>query len=300
MGLCGNRGNHRKSRRHPRPTAHLYAHRLDDTRQQIHWRRGTHGRHVIGLYEIDHIANGIEALLDGVVYFVMHGTYIIGHELSLSKVWRSFQAHRKRVEARPPCTFLVVVFYATLRKFLCNGTDDRRVETSRQQHAVRHIAHELTLHGSFKGIVDVGHTCRVVFHSVIREPVALIISLHSRLAAPIIVAGKERLIAVTLSLKSFKLACHIHFTIVVVADVKRYYAYGVTSNQELVALGIVEGESEDATEVLQEIDAFVAVEGEDHLAVATRLKLILAGIAATNVLMVVDLTIDRQHLLLVR
>ena len=103
---------------------HLYAHRLDDTRQQIHWRRGTHGRHVIGLYEIDHIANGIETLLDGVVYFVMHGTYIIGHELSLSKVWRSFQAHRKRVEARPPCTFLVVVFYATLRKFLCNGTDD--------------------------------------------------------------------------------------------------------------------------------------------------------------------------------
>ena len=148
--------------------------------------------------------------------------------------------------------------------------------------------------------MDVGHTCRVVFHSVIREPVALIISLHSRLAAPIIVAGKERLIAVTLSLKSFQLTCHIHFAIVVVADVKRYYAYGVTSNQELVALGIVEGESEDATEVLQEIDAFVAVEGKDHLAVATRLKLILAGIAATNVLMVIDLTIDRQYLLLVR
>ena len=76
--------------------------------------------------------------------------------------------------------------------------------------------------------------------------------------------------------------------------------YGVAGNEELVALLIVEYEGKDAAEIFQKVDALVAIEGEDDLAVATRLEVILAGILLADVLMVIYLAIHGQHLLMVR
>ena len=139
----------------------------------------------------------------------------------------------------------------------------------------------------------------VVFHGVVAKPVALIIALHARFAAPVIVSGQERLIAFALSFQRFQFAGHIHFSIAVVAYIKRYHADGVACNKKLVALGIIEGEGEDAAEVVEKVDALLAIQCQYNLAVATRLKLIFPLEAFSDVLMVIYLAVYGQHLFLV-
>ena len=92
----------------------------------------------------------------------------------------------------------------------------------------------------------------------------------------------------------------------VVAYIKRYDADGIAGHEERAVLHIVEREGEDAGETLEERRERRAlggglpftVQGEDDLTVGTRLILIFLGRGA-DVLMVVDLTIDGEHLLLV-
>ena len=91
------------------------------TRQQVHWRGGPHGGHVVGLYEVYHVAYGVEALLYGVVYLMMHGADVVGHELGLGKVGCALESHGERVQARPPCLAAAAVLYAPLGVFLGNG-----------------------------------------------------------------------------------------------------------------------------------------------------------------------------------
>ena len=85
---------------------------------------------------------------------------------------------------------------------------------------------------------------------------------------------KKRLISFALPFKRFQFAGHIHFSIAVVANIKWYHANGVASDEKLVALGIVEGEGEDAAEVVEKVDALLAIQCQYNLAVAARLKLI--------------------------
>ena len=76
---------------------HLDTHRLDDTRQQIHWRRSTNGGHIISLDEIDHVADGVKPLLDSVVDLMVNSPDMISHEFSLGKIRGTLQTHGKRV-----------------------------------------------------------------------------------------------------------------------------------------------------------------------------------------------------------
>lgn len=70
---------------------HLDAHALDDACQKIHRRRGAHGGYVVGLDEINHIAHGVQPLLNGVVDFVVHGADVVCHLACLRQVGRTFQ-----------------------------------------------------------------------------------------------------------------------------------------------------------------------------------------------------------------
>ena len=60
---------------------HLYTHRLDYARQQVHRSGGADSRHVVCLDVVDHVTNGIEPFLDRVVDLVVDSTDIIGHFL---------------------------------------------------------------------------------------------------------------------------------------------------------------------------------------------------------------------------
>jgi hypothetical protein len=110
------------------------------------------------------------------------------------------------------------------------------------------------------------------------------------------VARQERLVALTLAFQSLEFTGHIDGAVAVISYIKRYHTNGVTGYEELVLLFVVEHKGKDAAEVFEEVDAFLTVESKDYLAVATGLKLILAGIAATNLLVVINLTIDSQYL----
>ena len=72
-------------------------------------------------------------------------------------------------------------------------------------------------------------------------------------------AWKERLVAVALSLERLQFAGDIYLAVGVVAYVKWNHAYGVAGDEVLVALGIVECESEYAVEVFEKVDALVAI-----------------------------------------
>ena len=109
-------------------------------------------------------------------------------------------------------------------------------------------------------------------------------------------SGQERLIALTLTFEGFQFGGDIDGAVAVISYIKRYHADGVAGNQELIALLIVEHKSKNAAELLEEVDAFLTIEGKDDLTVGARLKLVLPSKAATDLLMVVDLAIHRQYL----
>ena len=79
------------------------------------------------------------------------------------------------------------------------------------------------------------------------------------------------------------------------ADVERNDANGVARQEEFVALAVIEGKGKDAAEFLEEVDAAVAVQRQDDLAVRPGLEIVAPGIMGTDVAVVVYLTIHGQH-----
>ena len=79
---------------------------------------------------------------------------------------------------------------------------------------------------------------------------------------------------------------------VVVTDVKGDDAYRVAGNQVNIFLLVVEGEGEDAVQILDEMDAFLAVEGQYHLAVGAGLELVFVFEPLPQLAMVVNLAVD--------
>ena len=58
---------------------HLDAHRLDDTSEQIHRSRSSDGGDVVGFDIVNHVADCVEALLNGVVNLVVHSADEVSH-----------------------------------------------------------------------------------------------------------------------------------------------------------------------------------------------------------------------------
>ena len=112
-------------------------------------------------------------------------------------------------------------------------------------------------------------------------------------------SGQEGFVLFAETFQGFQLAGNVHGAVAVIAYIKRYNANGVAGYQECILLLVVEGKGKDAGEVLQKVDAFLALEGQNHLAVAACMKVILTGIASADFLMIVDLTVHGQDLLLV-
>ena len=278
---------------------HLYAHRLYHTRQQIHRHGGTHGGYIVGLDEVDNVAQGVQSLLNGIVDFVMHRAYVVGYQTRLRQVGRSLESHGKRVETRPPGTASAVGLYTAFGVALGDGTDNAAVESAREQHSVGHVAHHLAFHGSAKTLTYCVAARRVVLHVVVLHPVALVPTLHSGVLAPVVVARQKRLVTLALTLQGLKLACHKHLSVGVVSDIKRYDAYMVAGDEESVLLLVIKSEGEDAVQIFEKVDALVAIKSQNNLAVAARLEIITPLVSFSYLLVVVYLTVHSQHLLAV-
>ena len=112
-------------------------------------------------------------------------------------------------------------------------------------------------------------------------------------------AGQERLVVLALALEGFQLRGYVHLSVGIATNVQWDNANWVASNQEFVGFLVVKGKGKDTAQVFQEVDTFFAVQGQDYLAVATRLEIVLTGIAATYLLMVVNLAVNGKHLFVV-
>ena len=296
---------------------HLDAHASDDACQQIHRCRGAHGGDVVSLDEVDDVADGIESFLYGVVDFVMHGSDVLCHQSGFSQVGSALQSYGEGVQPWPVGLCLASVLYTYGREFLGNGRDDRRVESAAEQHSVGHVAHQLSLHrslecvvylfdgslllwcslcqlfGSFLAVVDVVF----LLHGSILKPVACVVALHAWSLAVVIMSWEERLVVVALSFECLEFGSHHHLAVVVVADIEWNHADGVTCNQKLVVLCVVEGEGKDAVQLFEHladacmygvlalkdqcgevgVGTHLAIERQNHLAVAACLILIVSG-----------------------
>ena len=217
---------------------------------------------------------------------------MIGHELGLCQIRRTLQTYGEGVQTGPVGLGFRIILNTHLGIFLGDGRDDAAVETTREQYTVRHVAHELALHCIFEGIVDGLDRGGIVFHCVVLHPVTTIIPFYTRRHAPIVMTRQERFVTFALSFKGFQFGSHVDSTVTVVAYIKRYNANGIAGNEELIALLVIEHKGEDATQVFEEIDAFLTIECQNDFTVGTCLELILACIATPNLLMIVDFSID--------
>ena len=114
-------------------------------------------------------------------------------------------------------------------------------------------------------------------------------------------AGQERLVAFALPFQGLQLAGDIDLSVSVVkADIQRNDSDGVAGDQESIFFCVIECKCENPVQFLQEIRSLVAVQGENDLTIAARTEIIFPGVAAADLLMVVDLAVHCQHLLPVR
>ena len=86
--------------------------RLDLAREQVHGSGGANGRDVVRLEVVDDVVDGIKALLHGEMVLVVDGADKLGHLLGKLEIGRVLEADRERVQSRPPCLALLVVFDA--------------------------------------------------------------------------------------------------------------------------------------------------------------------------------------------
>jgi len=61
---------------------------------------------------VDDVVDGIKALLHGEMVLVVDGADKLGHLLGKLEIGRVLEADRERVQSRPPCLALLVVFDA--------------------------------------------------------------------------------------------------------------------------------------------------------------------------------------------
>ena len=226
---------------------------------------------------------------------VVYGADMFGHESGLGQVGGALEPYGEGVEPGPVGTCLPAILDAVLAEPLCDGGDHRGVEPAGEQHAVGHVRHQLTPHGVFQCLANGIDACLAVLYSLIVEPVSPVVALHARLPAPVIMSGREGFVSFALPFERLQFRGHIHGSAAVIAYIERYHSDGVAGYQEGILLFVVKGEGKDAGDVLQEVDAFVAIERKDDFAVAARLEVVTSGILAANLLMIVNLAVDGQH-----
>ena len=252
---------------------HLDTHASDDSRQEIHRGRGTHGGYIVGLNEIDDITDGIQTFLDGVVDFMMHGTDMIGNQSCLCQIRRTLQTNGEGVKSWPVCLGFAPILNTGRREFFGYGRDDGRIETTTEENTVRNIAHQLALDGCFEGIVNFCYSflllrhcinelfCNILLiiylifllHGSVFKPITGIIALHARVLAIVIMTRKEWLVMVALTFQRLQLARYQHFSILIITNIKRNYADRVAGNEELITLSIVKGEGKDTVQLFKHL-----------------------------------------------
>ena len=92
-----------------------------------------------------------------------------------------------------------------------------------------------------------------LLHGSVFKPITGIVALHARILAVIIMAREEWLVVVALTFQRLQFACHQHFSILIITNIKRNYADRVAGNEELITLSIVKGEGKDTVQLFKHL-----------------------------------------------
>lgn len=184
---------------------HLDSHSLDLSTQKVHRCGGPDGRHIVRLEVVDDIGDGVESLLNGEGVLVVDGSKVLGRNPRGEEIRRVLESDRERVEAGPGGESLLLLLDLLLRRRVRAGhanktvraasggsatgasstdaaslsdrdlvrhatsdrSDERTVESTREEHTVGHLTHQALLDGVLERlphelVVDLGGGDRAV------------------------------------------------------------------------------------------------------------------------------------------
>ena len=248
---------------------HLDAHGLYHSGQQIHRGRSPDGRDVIGFDMVDDVLQGVQPFLDRVMDFVMDGSYVFGDHPRLRQIRSPFKSDSERMEPRPPRPAPGIVLDPHLTVLLGQGGDYRRIQSSGKKHPVRDVGHHLAANSVREAFPQSEGGRVIVLHRIEFHPIPPVITLESRIGAPVIMPRRKHFVTGALALQGFEFTRDVYLPVGIVSYIKRYDSYRVPGDEESVLPFIVQDKGEYPAQVLKEERSLLQVQGKDHLAIAS-------------------------------
>ncbi len=227
----------------------------------------------------------------------MHGTQRFGGNGSGGQIRRALQADRERVQARPPGFGLPAILDAATCIARGYRRHQRRVQATGQQHAVRHVAHQLAFHCMLEGLAQFGQIGLATLHVGVVTPRLLVVA-HQFTAGTVEIVARRELRDIGTGIdQRLHFRGHAQAPMGVVAPVQRHHTDRVARHQHASTVTVPQREGEDAVELFQPLRrrAALAVERVDHLAVRAGLEVVGGGQRCLQRLVVVDLAVHRQR-----
>mmetsp|Transcript_47141 Transcript_47141/g.124201 ORF Transcript_47141/g.124201 Transcript_47141/m.124201 type:complete len:620 (-) Transcript_47141:169-2028(-) len=281
---------------------HLDAHRLDLAREEEHGRARAYGGHVVRLQVVDDVRDGVDALVDCEREAVVLGPDKFGHRFRGRQVGAALQSNGEGLDG-------LKVDGVTLHEEalpLESGDDggaERRVETAREEDAIRHVGHHALGHGIDEGVAQLLEVVRRARHVV--TPRGVVVAHEgpgaTRLArvaaaARVVMARREHLHVDAARLhQRLGLRRKPRRAIEPGAPVERVDANRVSRRVQLARLLVHDRERKVAVECRRDVDANLLIEVHDRLAVRVGAEARLIAHLRAQLLIVVDLAIDRER-----
>ena len=226
---------------------------------------------------------------------MVHGAQRLGRGGGGGEVGGSLETDRERVQARPPGFVLALSLDPGSGVAGGEAGHDRRVEASGEQNPVRHVGHELALDRALEAgskRVDVERSPR---HGRVRAPGRLVVALGLTPLAVEDVARRKLLQRRAHVDDRLHLGRDVQVSVGVVPDVQRHHPDRIACHHVSVSRGVVKDEREDPVQLVEKIEAALAVQREDDLAIRRGLKLVGVAQPRRELAMVVDLAVHRQR-----
>lgn len=293
MAPCGSTGSHRRFRPSLPRKHHLHAHGLDPPGQQIHRRGRAEGRDVVGFEVPHHFGQRIDAFLERVHESVVHGAERVRRNPRRGQVRRTLQPDRERMQPWPPGLAAIAILDALSGEACGAGRHQRRIQAAGQQHPVRHVGHQLAVHGPFERMAQRTRHRQVATRCRVLAPGLAVVGRQFPGVAGIDVPGRELRDVRAQVHQRLHLRGHAQSPLGVVTPIQRAYADRVACDQVAPRLRVPQRERENAVQARQETRALVAIQRVEHLAVRACREVVAAGIAQRRV--VVDLAVHRER-----
>mmetsp|Transcript_22956 Transcript_22956/g.58660 ORF Transcript_22956/g.58660 Transcript_22956/m.58660 type:complete len:622 (+) Transcript_22956:436-2301(+) len=275
---------------------HLHAQRLDLARHEEHGGGGADGGGVKGLHVVDHVTDGVNALLHGEGELVVVGAQEVSHHARGLEVGGAGQADAERVQLAP---------HAAVAAQLAGGHGRHQggVQAARQQHAEGHVRHQALLHSGLKGLaqhreVQGGGGEHLGLGLKVRVELGVVVALELASLGGVEVARGELLEARAVVLQALHLRGGPHGAILAPANVQAGHANGVADNVEAVVAGVQDGEGKEAVQHAKGLLTKQLVQVADDLAVGVGGELLAGRLLQDllgQLLVVVDLTVDSHN-----